>query len=55
MNLQDLLDAKNEYTILELLKSHQKNSNTTLIIVTHDSYIAKQAEKTITLIKNVNH
>ena len=39
------LDSKTGKEIIELLKNLQKTKNKTLIIVTHDSSIAKQADR----------
>ena len=43
------LDSGNGQIIMDLLKYHQKKLGTTLIIVTHDTNIAKQTQLTIKL------
>lgn len=43
------LDSENGQIIMDLLKYHQKKLGTTLIIVTHDTNIAKQTQLTIKL------
>jgi putative ABC transport system ATP-binding protein len=41
------LDSENSEMILDLLQSHQKESNATLIVITHDLEIAKKANRII--------
>ena len=43
------LDSKNSSEILELLKYSNKKYNQTLIMITHDLNIAKQADRIITI------
>lgn len=43
------LDTKTSATIIELLKKLHREKNVTLIIVTHDPTIARQADRTITV------
>jgi putative ABC transport system ATP-binding protein len=43
------LDSENGRAILELLLEYQKESRTTLILVTHSSAIAKMADRMIVL------
>lgn len=44
------LDTKNGEIILDLLQNHQKTLNTTLIMVTHEKSIAKQADYIINIL-----
>lgn len=41
------LDSENSAMILDLLQSHQKESNATLIVITHEGEIAKKADRII--------
>ena len=43
------LDSKNSKEVIELLKTTAKRYNQTLILITHDSRIAEQADRIITL------
>ena len=43
------LDSKNSQEVIELLKATAKRYNQTLILITHDSKIAEQADRIITL------
>lgn len=43
------LDTKNSYEILELLKNSNKMYNQTLIMITHDEKIARQADRIIVI------
>ncbi len=43
------LDSQNSKEIIELLKKSNKEYNQTIILVTHDETIAKQADRVITL------
>ena len=43
------LDSKNSHEILELLKLSHKKYGQTLIVITHDSNIALQADRIITI------
>ena len=43
------LDSQNSKEIIELLKKANKENNQTIIIVTHDKEIAKQANRIITI------
>lgn len=43
------LDSKNSKEVIELLKTTAKKYNQTLILITHDSRIAEQADRIITL------
>lgn len=43
------LDSKNSKEVIELLKATAKRYNQTLILITHDSRIAEQADRIITL------
>ena len=43
------LDSKNSQEILELLKLSHKKYNQTLIVITHDEYIAIQADRVISI------
>jgi len=44
------LDSKNGELILDLLKDLHKKENVTLVMVTHEPYIGKMAERTITVL-----
>lgn len=48
------LDSHTGESILELLKSLNKSEGITMILVTHDSKISKETEKTITLVDGKN-
>ena len=43
------LDSQNSKEIIELLKKSNKEYNQTIILVTHDEEIAKQADRIITI------
>lgn len=43
------LDSKNSKEIIELLKKSNKEYNQTIILVTHDENIAKEAGRIITI------
>lgn len=43
------LDSKNSKEIMDLLKKSNKQYNQTLIMITHDSNIAKEADRIITI------
>ena len=43
------LDSQNSKDIIELLKKSNKEYNQTIILVTHDEEIAKQADRIITI------
>lgn len=43
------LDSKNSKEVIELLKATAKKYNQTLLLITHDSRIAEQADRIITL------
>lgn len=43
------LDSKNSKEIIELLKKSNKELNQTIILVTHDEEIAKEADRIITI------
>lgn len=43
------LDSQNSKEIIELLKKSNKEYNQTIILVTHDEEIAKQADRVITI------
>ncbi len=43
------LDSKNSKEIIELLKKSNKEYNQTIILVTHDETIAKEADRIITI------
>ena len=43
------LDSKNSKDIIELLKKSNKELNQTIILVTHDEEIAKEADRIITI------
>ena len=43
------LDSENGHAILELLLEYQKESHTTLVLVTHSNTIAKMADRMIVL------
>lgn len=43
------LDSKNSKEIIELLKKSNKEYNQTIILVTHDENVAKEAERIITI------
>jgi putative ABC transport system ATP-binding protein len=43
------LDSENSREILELLKKSNKEYNQTIILVTHDDEIAKEASRIITI------
>lgn len=47
MNQLGNLDSKNGKEILDLLKFSNKEFNQTLIMITHDSNVAKQADRII--------
>ncbi len=47
MNLQEALDSNMGDIIMELLKEIHKKENVTLIMVTHEEYVAKSAERII--------
>lgn len=49
------LDSKNSKEILELLKFSNKKYNQTLIMITHDSNIALEADRIITIDDRKNH
>lgn len=48
------LDSKTGKSILNLLRSLNTSEGTTMIIVTHDSNISKETERTITLVDGKN-
>ena len=43
------LDSQNSKEIIELLKKSNKEYNQTIILVTHDENIAKEADRVITI------
>lgn len=43
------LDSKNSKEIIELLKKANKENEQTIILVTHDENIAKEADRIITI------
>lgn len=43
------LDSKNSKEIIDLLKQSNKEYNQTIILVTHDANIAKEADRIITI------
>ena len=49
MNQHGNLDSKNSKEIIELLKKSNKEFNQTIILVTHDENIAKEADRIITI------
>ena len=49
MNLHGNLDSQNSKEIIELLKKSNKEYNQTIILITHDIEIAKQANRIITI------
>lgn len=48
-NLLGNLDSQNSKEIIDLLKKSNKDYNQTIILVTHDNEIAKQADRIITI------
>ena len=44
-----LLDSKSSKEIIELLKISNKRYNQTILLVTHDEKIAKEADRIITI------
>ena len=49
MNQLGNLDSQNSNEIIELLKKSNKEYNQTIILVTHDEEIAKEADRIITV------
>ena len=49
MSLPGNLDSQNSKEIIELLKKSNKEYNQTIILVTHDENIAKEADRVITI------
>lgn len=44
------LDAKNTKEVIKLLKESSKSLNQTLIVITHDDDIAREADRIITIV-----
>ena len=49
MSLHGNLDSQNSKEIIELLKKSNKEYNQTIILVTHDEKIAKEADRILTV------
>ena len=49
MNQLGNLDSKNSIEIMELLKKSNKEYKQTIILVTHDEKIAKEADRILTV------
>ena len=49
MSLLGNLDSQNSKEIIELLKKSNKEYNQTIILVTHDEKIAKEADRILTV------
>ena len=49
MNLLGNLDSQNSKEIIELLKKSNREYEQTVILVTHDEDIAKEADRVITI------
>ena len=49
MNLLGNLDSQNSNEIIELLKKSNREYEQTVILVTHDEDIAKEADRVITI------
>ena len=49
MNQLGNLDSQNSKEIIELLKKSNKEYNQTIILVTHDEKIAKEADRILTV------
>ncbi len=49
MSLPGNLDSQNSKEIIELLKKSNKEYNQTIILVTHDEKIAKEADRILTV------